>query len=321
MANPKYIKNPKPEDPTEKIVYSFRIERQKLQKLQQGAEIENKSTAELLNNVIDDLTENKILTNDYLTDHPQGTYFKIPTSHYLKETMTTDPENIKPLYELIKHSYEDYGETETEVYKIDYPPNNCDIWQHKNFSFSSLEDTRKHQGVELLIIPEVENIEDALYFIYSIYDTHARKLELYILNQLDALNFINKTRNLDLIGRVNNLLYDFERVESWEDLEALAKEYNTGNITSLTDPKPSKAAEDLEIVLQKEGDPDEKMILTTAELERLVNDTLRENKRLVELVERQAKQIDVLENEAEKEIKELNDKIKTIEDILNKYDF
>jgi len=321
MANPKYIKNPKPEDPTEKIVYSFRIERQKLQKLQQGAEIENKSTAELLNNVIDDLTENKILTNDYLTDHPQGTYFKIPTSHYLKETMTTDPENIKPLCELIKHSYEDYGETETEVYKIDYPPNNCDIWQHKNFSFSSLEDTRKHQGVELLIIPEVENIEDALYFIYSIYDTHARKLELYILNQLDALNFINKTRNLDLIGRVNNLLYDFERVESWEDLEALAKEYNTGNITSLTDPKPSKPAEDLEIVLQKEGDPDEKMVLTTAELERLVNDTLRENKRLVELVERQAKQIDVLENEAEKEIKELNDKIKTIEDIISKYDF
>ena len=208
MANPKYIKNPKPEDPTEKIVYSFRIERQKLQKLQQGAEIENKSTAELLNNVIDDLTENTVLTNDYLTDHPQGTYFKIPTSHYLKETMTTDPENIKPLYELIKHSYEDYGETETEVYKIDYPPNNCDIWQRKNFSFSSLEDTRKHQGIELLIIPEVENIEDALYFIYSIYDTHARKLELYILNQLDALNFINKTRNLDLIGRVNNLLYE-----------------------------------------------------------------------------------------------------------------
>ena len=305
MANPKYIKNPKPEDPTEKIVYSFRIERQKLQKLQQGAEIENKSTAELLNNVIDDLTENTVLTNDYLTDHPQGTYFKIPTSHYLKETMTTDPENIKPLYELIKHSYEDYGETETEVYKIDYPPNNCDIWQRKNFSFSSLEDTRKHQGIELLIIPEVENIEDALYFIYSIYDTHARKLELYILNQLDA----------------NNLLYDFERVESWEDLEALAKEYNTGNITRLTDPKPSKPAEDLEIVLQKEGDPDEKMILTTAELERLLNDTLRENKRLVELVERQAKQIDVLENEAEKEIKELNDKIKTIEDIISKYDF
>ena len=321
MANPKYIKNPKPEDPTEKIVYSFRIERQKLQKLQQGAEIENKSTAELLNNVIDDLTENTVLTNDYLTDHPQGTYFKIPTSHYLKETMTTDPENIKPLYELIKHSYEDYGETETEVYKIDYPPNNCDIWQRKNFSFSSLEDTRKHQGIELLIIPEVENIEDALYFIYSIYDTHARKLELYILNQLDALNFINKTRNLDLIGRVNNLLYDFERVESWEDLEALAKEYNTGNITRLTDPKPSKPAEDLEIVLQKEGDPDEKMILTTAELERLLNDTLRENKRLVELVERQAKQIDVLENEAEKGIKELNDKIKTIEDIISKYDF
>ena len=321
MANPKYIKNPKPEDPTEKIVYSFRIERQKLQKLQQGAEIENKSTAELLNNVIDDLTENTVLTNDYLTDHPQGTYFKIPTSHYLKETMTTDPENIKPLYELIKHSYEDYGETETEVYKIDYPPNNCDIWQRKNFSFSSLEDTRKHQGIELLIIPEVENIEDALYFIYSIYDTHARKLELYILNQLDALNFINKTRNLDLIGRVNNLLYDFERVESWEDLEALAKEYNTGNVTRLTDTKPSKVAEDLEIVLQKEGDPDEKMILTTAELERLLNDTLRENKRLVELVERQAKQIDVLENEAEKEIKELNDKIKTIEDIISKYDF
>ena len=321
MANPKYIKNPKPEDPTEKIVYSFRIERQKLQKLQQGAEIENKSTTELLNNVIDDLTENTVLTNDYLTDHPQGTYFKIPTSHYLKETMTTDPENIKPLYELIKHSYEDYGETETEVYKIDYPPNNCDIWQRKNFSFSSLEDTRKHQGIELLIIPEVENIEDALYFIYSIYDTHARKLELYILNQLDALNFINKTRNLDLIGRVNNLLYDFERVESWEDLEALAKEYNTGNITRLTDPKPSKPAEDLEIVLQKEGDPDEKMILTTAELERLLNDTLRENKRLVELVERQAKQIDVLENEAEKEIKELHDKIKTIEDIISKYDF
>ena len=321
MANPKYIKNPKPEDPTEKIVYSFRIERQKLQKLQQGAEIENKSTAELLNNVIDDLTENTVLTNDYLTDHPQGTYFKIPTSHYLKEDMATDPENIKPLYELIKHSYEDYGETETEVYKIDYPPNNCDIWQRKNFSFSSLEDTRKHQGIELLIIPEVENIEDALYFIYSIYDTHARKLELYILNQLDALNFINKTRNLDLIGRVNNLLYDFERVESWEDLEALAKEYNTGNITRLTDPKPSKPAEDLEIVLQKEGDPDEKMILTTAELERLLNDTLRENKRLVELVERQAKQIDVLENEAEKEIKELNDKIKTIEDIISKYDF
>ena len=211
MANPKYIKNPKPEDPTEKIVYSFRIERQKLQKLQQGAEIENKSTAELLNNVIDDLTENTVLTNDYLTDHPQGTYFKIPTSHYLKEDRATDPENIKPLYELIKHSYEDYGETETEVYKIDYPPNNCDIWQRKNFSFSSLEDTRKHQGIELLIIPEVENIEDALYFIYSIYDTHARKLELYILNQLDALNFINKTRNLDLIGRVNNLLYDVLR--------------------------------------------------------------------------------------------------------------
>ena len=321
MANPKYIKNPKPEDPTEKIVYSFRIERQKLQKLQQGAEIENKSTAELLNNVIDDLTENTVLTNDYLTDHPQGTYFKIPTSHYLKEDMATDPENIKPLYELIKHSYEDYGETETEVYKIDYPPNNCDIWQHKNFSFSSLEDTRKHQGIELLIIPEVEDIEDALYFIYSIYDTHARKLELYILNQLDALNFINKTRNLDLIGRVNNLLYDFERVESWEDLEALAKEYNTGNVTRLTDTKPSKPAEDLEIVLIKEGDPDEKMVLTTAELERLLNDTLRENKRLVELVERQAKQIDVLENEAEKEIKELNDKIKTIEDIISKYDF
>lgn len=316
MANPKYIKNPKPEDPTEKIVYSFRIERQKLQKLQQGAEIENKSTAELLNNVIDDLTENTVLTNDYLKDHPQGTYFKIPTSHYLKEDMATDPENIKPFYELIKHSYEDYGETETEVYKIDYPPNNCDIWQHKNFSFSSLEDTRKHQGIELLIIPEVEDIEDALYFIYSIYDTHARKLELYILNQLDALNFINKTRNLDLIGRVNNLLYDFERVESWEDLEALAKEYNTGNVTRLTDTKPSKPAEDLEIVLNKEGDPDEKMVLTIAEVERLLNDTLRENKRLVELVERQDKQIDVLENEAEKRMKELNDKVKTIEEFL-----
>ena len=130
------------------------------------------------------------------------------------------------------------------------------------------------------------------------------------------MNFINKTRNLDLIGRVNNLFYDFERDESWVDLEALANEYNTGNVTRLTDTKPSKPAEDLEIVLNKEGDPDEKMVLTTAELERLLNNTLRENKRLVELVERQDKQINELENEAEKRMKELNDKVKTIEEFL-----
>ena len=333
MANPKYIKT-KPEDPTEKVVYSFRIERQKLQKLHKGAKNENKTTPELLNNWIEDLTKNKILTNDYLTEYPQGAYFKIPLNPQIKQEMTTDPENIDPTLNLLDFTEKnnEYGEPTlyhkhnkfimfennplAETYKIDYPPNNCDIWQPKQFSFSMLEDPNKHHGIDAVIIPEAEYIADALYFIYSRYDAVNNKLELYLIDQLDALNFIKRTNNLSLINRVENLIFDLNKCETSEDLENLADKYNTGNIIKLSNTEPAEPVDDLEIVLIKEGDPDEKIALTPPELERLLNETLRENKRLVELAERQDKQINELENEAEKRIKELNDKIKTIEEFL-----
>lgn len=314
MANPKYIKIPEPEDPKEKVVYSFRIERQKLDKLRRGAENENKSTAELLNKLIDDLTDDKILTNDYLKDHPQNAYFRMPTSQVLKEDMTTSPENIKPLYDLITHTPELYSEPETEIYKILYPPNNCDVWQPENFSFSSLEDPRRHHGIELLVIPNVISMDlrDALYFIYSVYDTETRELELYILNQVDALNFINRSLNRTLIGQVNNLLYDLERVETLEDLQALADEYNTGNIikAGYEETEPAEDVETLSPDLTKEADPED--------LGSLLNDALRENERLIRLVERQDEQIGRLANELEHKEKELSDRVREIENAIEK---
>lgn len=324
MGNPKFISRElmdQGKDPNEKIVYSFRIERQKIRKLQRGADNNNQATPELLNELIDDLITDKILTNDYLREYPQDIYFKMPIDPDLKEAMTTNPENIKPLYDLIHHSPENYGETETEIYKIKYPPNNCDIWQPNRFTYSMLEDPRKHQGIETIIIPEAEYMDDVVNFIYSIYDTETDNLELYLINLLDALNFIKKTNNIKLINRVDSLIADWQKCKTAEDLEDLANKYNTGNIIKLADTEPAPDDEDEEIILFNEANKNEYRKMTPQELEKFINEILRENKQLFELVELQDKKYKDLMDKTVKINKENEKQIKEIEKILKDHGF
>lgn len=331
MGNPKFISRElmdQGKDPNEKIVYSFRIERQKIRKLQRGAENNNQPAPELLNELIDDLLKNKILDNTYLREYPQDLYFKLPLDSTNKEYMTTDPENIKPDYNLMDYIGEYDEDTNKYIldntavtYNIKYPPNNCDIWQPNRFTYSMLEDPRKHQGIETIIIPEAEYMDDVVNFIYSIYDTETDNLELYLIDSLDALNFIKKTNNIKLINRVDSLIADWQKCKTAEDLEDLARKYNTGNIIKLADTEPAPDVEDEEIILINEGNKNEYRKMTPQELEKFINDILRENKQLFELVELQDKKYNDLRDKTVKKNKENENKLKEIEKILKDHGF
>ena len=284
MANPKYLKKyleDEDAEPSKNATFSFRLDRNKLEKLKLIAKISNKSVSEILNNQIDELLQDKILNNTYLADEKR-IYFYVPTIPQFKRSMFADPGRLQDEYlgecDLRKYNKNyamdlyDVGERDLFYQlgdplqvKLNYIPNNLDVWDNERFTYSMLADKERHHGIEPAIItetePNTEYLINCLYFFYIIYDDSTRETSIYLISSTDALNLAKSCDNMKLLNKIENIIADLEVAEDLETLDALASKYNTGNISRLQKNTESTEPAKIEDIIYKEDDKNEYEIL------------------------------------------------------------
>lgn len=299
MADPKYLKKYLADDeaePSEKAMFSFRLDRTKLEKLKIISKKIDKPISEILNQQINGLLQDKILTNTYLADEKR-IYFYVPTDPQFKQSMTADPGRIQKGEYLAQNDLLNYNKNyDVDVIDIDedtfywasgeplqvklkYIPNNLDIWDNTYFNYSMNADNKRHHGIETAILTETENntnyLINCLYFFYIIYDDSTRRTNIYLISSTDALNLAKSCENLKLLNHMENLIADMEIVEDVDELEALANKYNTGNISRLQKNKENGRMDKIEDIIYKENENMD-VFKNINECEKLINDLKQE---------------------------------------------
>ena len=280
-GQPKYIKptdkiNEIKEDPREKIVYSFRIERQKINNMHIISDNLNINTNELILQVIDDFLKDKIIANDYINTKP--IYINIPLNYEVKQHLTLDLNKVSK-YLIIDHDLKEVGieslseytsEYDADIYKINEDsninrtpghtnlfrlnnvPNNCDIFQKDINSYAMDGNKNKHHGIEIYI--NVESLNEDINSIttpnapfnkakfkdclYFLYCIYDEKTEKTDINLINFISALNlsKKYNTELNRRIENIIIDLNSCETIEEVIYLAEQTNTDNLINMDKP-------------------------------------------------------------------------------------
>ena len=256
MSKPKYLPIPK------KIPYNIRMPQHLLDKLNAYAELTGNTTTDVVIGALNDFIKDKTVYNDYLANI-NGLSFRLPIlssekCEFYNVNLIGDETAADLFHEVLGYK------ATTEPYEILKIPNNLDIFS-ESFGYYSIFDKigmkGNHSGIEFVVIPDVygyysnEDVIDALYCFY--FETNMNKLKsVKLIDYMDAINKANDSANAtlknNLISCVNELAelenkiddgaFDgVETVESGVDvvyaivdeLESIAKKYNTGNIIPL----------------------------------------------------------------------------------------
>lgn len=159
--------------------------------------------------------------------------------------------------------YADDTIAKTVAYEVAKIPNNLDVYNKTTKSYGGLKDL--HNGLELVIIPAVAkyyttdycysdgdriiektetDFTNCLYCLYfrtkEVIDDFSNlnrkyKAGVFIISYLEALNLIKESNNTYLHNLAINIMKELEEAVYIEEVEALAEEYNTGNVIALTE--------------------------------------------------------------------------------------
>lgn len=245
-----YIKNP-----NQKVSYSFRIEEDLLDDLKAYAQATNRKLPETLNVLLKKQLEGITVSDTYLKNE-KGTIITIPFN------LLGDNKSVINLHK-VKNGWN---------YQIKQIPNNLDIWTI-NKGFISLDKNYLHQGIELVLIPDLFSKEFFVNLrnleVHSLGPSERSKLnkvlvpilfsmkkdktiDINIISINEALVLARNSKKAELIqlietnfNKINklmqNLLFKIETSRGYEryyrevvsELELLSREINTKNIIKL----------------------------------------------------------------------------------------
>lgn len=315
VRTPKFIETPKA-----KTVYSWRIDDDKLNKLNELAKLTGVNTPDLLNNIIDSYLEDKTVYNNYLESY-RNYYIKLLINLAIKEYLIErnvfsnllkdyDYNEYMRLFKTLE-AKEDKGAKEVldlifNNYKIQRIPNNLDIFNSSDLSFNTgvIEDFKTHNGLEFYIEPDIaEYTKDFTNCLYCFYFSVLKQgVEINIISYTEAIRLLNKVNNIELIAIAESIITKLSKAKNVRSVKKIAKEWNTNNIIKLEDIEDNEAnpfkieiTKDNTIIKPYDKDLDD----TINDLKREVKEQTNINKVLINEIE-----------ELKKENKELNE-IKT----------
>ena len=250
----KYLPIPK------KIPYNIRMPKPLLDKLNAYAELTGNTTTDVVINALNDFIKDKTVFNTYLSDI-KGVSIKLPVVANEKAIFINSNINVDESYSAYDSFVDLAGyDATTEAYEILKIPNNLDSFNEAFGYITPVENViakGKHSGIEFVVLPDVysyydNDVFDALYCFY--FEVEMDRLKtVKLIDYMDAINKANAVGNLkiknNLISCVNDLEYinscispeadvdvgdgvDLENF-AYENLEVVAKKYNTGNIIKL----------------------------------------------------------------------------------------
>lgn len=275
--DPKYLDLQKEET----VKYNIRIEQSLINKYKELSNLTGKSTAKLIKEVLRGHFKNRTVYNTYL-ENVNLFYIEIPYNIILKDLLMSKPEDPY-FFRMSNGKQEDYepfinaliqdnldglrddGNAITNIwdlqlYKVYRTPNNLDKWNEQTSTYSSYYKYGTdyiNTGLELLIIPQIaKQTDNYLNCLYCFY---------FELNRENANNnlmvtLISVTEALDLIGQANNVYFEnlaniiynkLENAQNEEDVEEIAKIYNTNNIIR-SDLIPRDNVQPLKLVQNKD---------------------------------------------------------------------
>ncbi len=185
------------ENPNKKETYSFRVKPELLENIKNYAKATDQTVPEILNNMIEEITKDLHLTNDYLGN-------KLNFNGIIGLPSLTEIYNNGDYKE-----FNLFSNTENRVlYELRRIPNNLDIWTDKE-GYTSNKRGINHEGISFILAPELitepEYLETPellfcclipIYFEISIKKSTISVTNISFYN---AYNKINKTSNIELL--------------------------------------------------------------------------------------------------------------------------
>lgn len=230
--NPKYL-------PVEKKVqYNIRVPQRLIDKYTAYANLTGNTTTNIINNVLNDFIDSKVVLNDYL-DNTGGVAVKIPYSIKQKKLIIADANELigsftNDIYvrESPIDSMEECENYLYELFEIKKIPNNLDVFDGDSFTANGktllYNKNALHSGIELFVY----NITDVIFadgnihsndfnsFVNCLYCFYFEvspdnTVNVYLINHLMAINLLLISGNVeykDLIVAVISELEDADDI-------------------------------------------------------------------------------------------------------------
>lgn len=185
------------ENPNKKETYSFRVKPELLKNIKDYAKATDQTVPEILNNMIEEITKDLHLTNDYLEN--KLNFIGIIGLPSLTEIYNDG--NYK--------EFSLFSNTENRVlYEMQRVPNNLDIWTDKE-GYKSNKRGVDHEGMSFILAPELitqpEYLETpellfcCLIPIYFKISFKKSTVSVTNISFYNAYNKISKTSNIELL--------------------------------------------------------------------------------------------------------------------------
>lgn len=315
------------DDPFKKVAYSFRIEERLLENVKKFANATGRRLPETFNYLIRESLKDCNLDNTYLNDI---------------EGIIINVSYITPAYsefgDLIEYAYQN-GDTnylnlegEGFLYEVKKIPNNLDVWHDKG-GYYSKDQNLIHEGLSVLIVPEIANnghfkyntsyIHDCLKFIYFSVD-NLGKVEVKQISYKEAFRRLKEAGNNEILYKYKNIhkaFWDFSEdfiLEYDKDPEPLghdysnilythllefANKYNDVSINSLEDMKPPLNIDGLKINTNYET-PEKDLNTIIEDLQAQID----QKDKIIKEYEERTKDLENNFNDMDKRLKELESK-------------
>lgn len=187
-----FIKNP-----NKKETYSFRVKPKLLENIKNYAKATDQTVPEILNNMMEEITKDLHLTNDYLEN-------KLGFNGIIGLPSLTEIYNNGDY-----KKFDLFSNTENRVlYELQRIPNNLDIWTDKE-GYTSNKRGINHEGISFILAPELitepkyletpELLYCCLIPIYFEISIKKSTISVTNISLYNAYNKINKTSNIELL--------------------------------------------------------------------------------------------------------------------------
>lgn len=230
---PKYLPRREP--------YSFRIYYDDLKKLKEYAKMKRTEPSTLLNEIVHEFLEDKVLVNDFLPDK-LGFVLPLFTDLELKQqilnkdiTSFMDEKHLKKW--LRRHTENKL--VDTVSYETTQIPNNLDVWTGDTFK-STIEGI-DHEGILPVIVPQVflENddvtVEDLVYFLdIQVVNNQYRIIPVASTTAINKLRLNDNIKMMEQITQSLSKLKEVLKEDSGIDkIYIIADKYNVGELTEV----------------------------------------------------------------------------------------
>ena len=316
------------DDPFKKVSYSFRIEESLLNKVKIYAKVTERKLPETFNYLIRESLKDCNLYNTYLNDFG-GLLINIT---YITPATNDFGDIIEFGYTRGSTNYLNL-DNDGVLYEVKKIPNNLDVW-HSKEGYYSQDPNLVHEGVSLLIVPEiiytdlfeirtVSYLNDCLKYIYFSIDNMG-EVQVKNISYKEAFRRLKEVGNNEVLYKFKNIYtiftnftkdfvleYEEDPNPNYENYKEIlyshvvefAKTYNDGNIINLEDMKPVLNISDIET--------DTNYISPEKDLNTIIKDLqnqINEKDKQIKKYEEMTNELKISYDKLDKRLKELESK-------------